>query len=646
MRYLIFLFLFCPGGLLLAQDLELFELFTDHALLQRNVAHPIWGRARPNRTVRIILDGESVKTKTNRDGRWQAELPSRDAGGPYVLSVTDGRSTVEISDVYFGDVYLLSGQSNMEWRLAQSDPDSSRAKAIADPLIRQTLIAKTGSGSPQTEIQLDEEWKPGTTDEIADFSAVGGYFAHYLRESGVDIPIGLVHSSWGGSRIEPWIPAAWQEADAQASMEEIEKEMDGRRARVQSFYQAEFGDGFPPVSEDQPNLAYLSDTEPQADWGVTTLPGLWETRGYADVDGVFYYRKRFTLNDAQIAGAAELHLGPIDDNDITYLNGNRVGATNLYSQDRIYRVPRDLLRLGENVLTVRVDDTGGGGGFHGHPDSLYLGTAAGRVPLAGDFAYRIAAFRINSNSRANQTPTLLYNAMIAPLREWPLTGVLWYQGESNAGETDASSYAAQTEALVESWREQFSNDSLPFYWVQLANFMAAPVEPDAPGWALLRAQQTAALSIPNSGQAIITDIGEADDIHPKNKWEVGRRLSLHARKHIYGQQVQASSPVARNIRLEDGAALIDFDQVGEGLTLKMAEGDRYPIVRSLSVRDTAGEWHWAVGLLTEETNALRVLNPAGTGITAVRYAWFNNPDDANLFSKGGLPVTPFELHVD
>ena len=198
--------------------------------------------------------------------------------------------------------------------------------------------------------------------------------------------------------------------------------------------------------------------------------------------------------------------------------------------------------------------------------------------------------------------------------------------------------------LVNFWRDRFGNAELPFYWVQLANFQEAPTTPNEPGWAVLRASQTAALDLPNTGQAVILDIGEADDIHPRNKWEVGRRLSLHALRNIYGQDVVASSPRAADLDLDDEVAEITFDFADGGLEVRGT--DRYPIVKSLTVQDTDGKWHWAVGLLEADGKTLRVVNPAGTDIAVVRYAWFNNPDDANLYSKDGLPVTPFELRKD
>ena len=606
----------------------------------------MWGWAKPRRTVRVTLDGTTYRTKTDREGNWRVTLPATEAGGPHRIAVTDGRSDIQLDDVYFGDVYLLSGQSNMEWRLVQSDPDSTRARAIADPLIRQLLVSKAARETPQGHLPLDERWKPGTKNEIADFSAVGSYFAHYLRESGIGVPIGLLHSSWGGSRIEPWIPASHQRESSPGAAAARKAAQEQRKAEVLELYRREFGAAEPPATEGEVNPAYVSVADSPEGWANTTLPGMWEGNGYPDVDGVFYYRRSVDLTAEQAGAPALLHLGPIDDQDQTYLNGKLVGRTNAYAAPRIYQVPAGVLRAGRNTLVVRVTDTGGGGGFHGAPDSMYLETGADRIPLSGDYEYRIAAFNMNAPSRSNAVPTLLYNAMIAPLTDLPLSGILWYQGEANAGGNDAPAYADQMEALADSWREQFNDDDLPLYWVQLANYTAAPQSADEPGWATIRAQQTRALRIPHSGQAVITDIGEADDIHPRNKWEVGRRLSLHARKAIYGQDVQASSPVAATARLDGADAVIDFREVGNRLSIRMREGERYRFVRSLAIKDRSGEWHWAIGTVEPGGKAIRVLDPTGGGITAVRYAWSSNPDDANLYSEEGLPVTPFEISVD
>ena len=628
------------------QDLSVFEVFTDHAVLQRDVAHPVWGWDRAGRRVTVSLDGEEIRTRTDQDGKWSTELPATEAGGPHIISVSDGKKTIILNDIYFGDVYLLSGQSNMEWQLAQSDPDSVRAREIADPLIRQVLVARTSADAPTDHIELTESWKPGTAGEIANFSGVGAYFAHYLREAGVTVPIGLVHSSWGGSRIEPWMSAEVLDMDVIAEVAEHKSIAAQIEEKVRDFYRSEFNGEDPPTEDRGEKLGYLADEADLSNWSTTELPGAWEPLGYTNVDGYFYYRRTFELTEEQAAGEAMLYLGSIDDGDQSYINGVQVGDTpNAYSEEREYMVPADVLRAGSNTLALRVFDAGGGGGLMSGPESMYLRTVAGDVPLAGAYYYRIGEFRAEQEN-PNKVPTVLYNAMIAPLQSWPLTGVLWYQGESNAGPGDAEAYADRMRTLVKFWRERFGNEDLPFYWVQLANFRAPSTQPNDPGWAILRASQTAALDLPLTGQAVITDIGEADDIHPKNKWEVGRRLSLHALKDIYGMDVQASSPVVTSMQVDGPRAQLDFTELGEGLTVKLAEGERYPVVKSLSVQDADGEWHWAIGVLTAEGSTLEVINPAGTPIQTVRYAWFNNPDDANLFSREGLPVTPFEISAD
>ncbi|MTB51446.1 sialate O-acetylesterase [Lewinella sp. W8] len=630
-----------------AQDLSVFELFTDQAILQREAKHPIWGWAKPRQTVTITLGDQEIKTRADKSGKWMAELPPMPAGGPHQLSIAARRQTITMENIYFGDVFLLSGQSNMEWRLQQSDPDGSRARDIADPMIREIKVERVSLPRPQEHLPISTAfgrgWRTGTADNIKDFSGVGSYFAHYLRES-VEVPIGLVHSSWGGSRIEPWMSAEALGLNGQKAIKEREDYLASIREEGAGLYRTTFG-GEPPV-EEVDGSSYVLDNVDTKEWGSMQLPGMWEGRGYRNVDGVFYFRRSFTLTAAQAAGAAELFLGAIDDSDETYLNGKRVGGLeNSYSVPREYAIPSGILRAGENNITIKVTDTGGGGGLSATPEMLRLETAAGTVALAGQWRYRVGLFRVDAQS--NQVPTLLYNAMIHPMKGWPLKGVLWYQGESNAGGGDAEAYAQQFKTLISSWRTFFNNPDLPFYWVQLANFTAPPTSANDPGWAVLRKSQTAALDLPHTGQAVITDIGEADDIHPRNKWEVGRRLSLHALKNIYGKtDLQAASPRATRAIGERNktSAVVKFAEIGQGLMVK--NPGKYGYLKGFTLQDLAGKWHYAQAYLDPTLNEVRILNPARTGVAKVRYAWASNPDDANLFSKEGLPVTPFELVVE
>ncbi|MEO0734748.1 MAG: sialate O-acetylesterase, partial [Bacteroidota bacterium] len=363
---------------LAAQDLLVFESFTDHAVLQRDVDHPFWGWAKPRRRVTVQLGERELRTKAGADGRWQVSLPAMPAGGPHAITITAGRETIKLTDVYFGDVYLLSGQSNMEWRLNQSDLDGVRARAIADPLIRELKVKKSYAATPQDHLEIDPDygtdWMTGTADEIGNFSGVGSYFAHYLREE-VDVPIGLLHASWGGSRIEPWMSPKALGMD----VSKLTADRDAILAAAGAEGKANFKKYFPgrefPKEDKGEAMGWLKEDFDDSAWPEMTLPTQWEVAGYPSVDGHFYFRGTFELTAAQAAEGAILHLGAIDDGDWTHVNGTLVGSTpNAYSELREYTIPANVLKAGQNVLAVRVYDNWGGGGFSATPSQFYLQT--------------------------------------------------------------------------------------------------------------------------------------------------------------------------------------------------------------------------------------------------------------------------------
>ena len=628
-----------------AQELSFFESFTDHAVLQRDVEHPVWGWVKPGRKVTLTFDGAQMTAKADKTGRWQIMLPAQPAGGPHEMYVASGRRyTKSITDVYFGDVYLLSGQSNMEWRLVQSDTSGERAAKIADPMIRELKVNKSHASAPGAHLPLDtnfgDAWLVGgDAKTIGEFSGVGSYFAHYLRKE-VDVPIGLLHSSWGGSRIEPWMSPEALGVDTQAALKENEDVMTAAGREGRATYREAFPGQEPPTEDWGEELGWLTADFDDSAWPSMNLPIQWESAGYPFIDGYFYFRRAFTLTAEQATGPATLYLGAIDDGDWTYINGTKVGSTpNSYTTERVYEIPAGVLQAGENKMAVKVFDNIGGGGFSNDAAQVYLETEAGRVPMAGSYKYNVGEFKVDGSP--NQVPTILYNSMIAPLEGMPLAGVLWYQGESNSGNGDNVKYAELMRGLVRQWRGFFSHgDTLPFYWVQLANFMEPVAAPDEDGWAVIRESQTQALDLPKTGMAVITDIGEADDIHPKNKWEVGRRLSLLALRDVYGKDLTASSPMVSGVSFENDntTALVSFDNVAAGLRA-MGE-DRYSIIKGFTVRDTAGEWHFAPAVIVGE-DQVRVLAPRGVAIDRVRYNWANNPD-GNLFSSEGLPANAFD----
>lgn len=621
-----------------AQDLQLFELFDNHAVLQRGVPVPIWGWAEPDTRVDVIFDGDRYRTRAEESGQWRVTLPEQQAGGPHTLIVRAKREAIAIGDLYFGDVYLLSGQSNMEWAVGNSDVSPELLAQIRDKAarIRHVKVAKSYAEAPEEHLIIDRPWELAEAANLPNFSAVGTFFAHYVLSAlPPEVPIGLLNSSWGGSRIEPWMSA---ESLGLENGVDFAGAMNTLRQAARQTLRTRLGD-VPPESGDRGQAeGWSAAAFDHSAWPTMELPRLWESDGLEGIDGVFWFRKTFELTAEQAAQPATLHLGPIDDNDVTYLNGQPIGETNGYNIPRHYTLPAGALRPGPNTLAVRVTDTGGGGGFGGSADQprLELGPTDD-LSLVGPWAYNVGFFTVQSSS-ANQQPTLLYNKMIHPLLDFPVKGILWYQGESNARPGDNEAYAEQFKTMIRDWRTRFGLGDIPFYWVQLANFMAPPAAPTDTGlWPQLRASQSAALELPNTAEAVIIDIGEGDDIHPRNKTEVGRRLALAARHEIYGEtELPYRSPRVAEVNFYTTQTTVRFDHVGGGLEAR----DRYGIVKSITVQDEAGDWHWAPAMVVSY-NQIVILHTRIGKIKAVRYAWANNPEDANLYTQEGLPAAPF-----
>ncbi|PAP76030.1 sialate O-acetylesterase [Rubrivirga marina] len=622
-------------------QLRLPLVLSDGAVLQRDRAIPVWGWASPNADVSVRLGDAGETAEADADGRWRVDLPAMPAGGPHALVVTSGGETAEADDLYVGDVWVLSGQSNMEWTVQDANDAAAEIAAATDPSIRHFKVPQSFAETPQDEL-VGGSWAVGSPETVGDFSAVGYFFARDLREAGVDVPIGLLHTSWGGSRIEPWMSPSmlgYGEGDVEAVWEAERQKEEAVRAQLMASLGGEIPtedagmDGGEPVWA-APDL----DT---SDWRTITVPGLWEEQGYPGLDGIAWYRTSFTLTPAEAAAGATLHLGMIDDGDVAWVNGVEVGRTpNAYNQERHYAVPASALRAGANTLVVRVEDFQGGGGIYGPAEGVALELADGtRRALAGaGWRFKVGVAQIGAGSQTNQVPMLLWNQMVAPLTVQPVAGVLWYQGESNANSVeDAAAYAGLFQSMIEGWRDAWGDDDLPFFWVQLANFMAAPTGPDDAGtWSTLRASQSAALDLDHTAEAVTYDVGDPDDIHPRDKQTVGHRLSLAARALVYGEDdLEYSGPRFEDLDVADGRAEVYFTHLGGGLSTR----DGLPL-GGFAIAGADGIWHWA----DAEIDGDRVLvwSDAVPDPVSVRYAWANNPEAATLTSAEGLPAAPFE----
>lgn len=624
-------------GMVAAQGsgVKLSPLFTDGVVLQRQATLPVWGTASPGSAVTVSFRGVTRSGRADANGGWRVVLPPQAAGGPFTLTVKSGGSTVTLHDVLVGDVWVASGQSNMEFTLAQATTGKAAVAAAHDSLLRHFYFPHAWSPAPKTEVQ-GGPWNPADPEHAGSFTAVGYYFARDLR-SALHVPIGILHTSWGGANIETWISGEGQglrKAELDSLLEADRK----YSAAIADTLRTRIG-GLPSVDSGlvAGKALWADPALDDASWATMRVPGPWEEAGYPGLDGVAWYRKTFELTAAEAGQPVTLALGPIDDDDITWVNGVEVGRTSGYNIPRVYTVPASALRAGPNVIAVRVYDGGGGGGITG-PGPIELRVGGDRRSLAGAWKFRVGIVQNGADGqRINKIPTYLYNAMVYPLLDFPIKGVIWYQGESNANTVqDAAAYRKLMAELVTSWRKEWKGTAgrpFPVLWVQLPNFgVVDTVPPAQAAWATLRESQTATLSLPNTGQAVIIDVGEPLDIHPKDKETVGKRLALVGLKVAYGKPVEASGPTFRSFSVADGRATIRFDHAA-GLTSKT------PQLKGFAVAGADRKWVWADARI--EGDHVLVSSAAVPNPVAVRYAWSNSPAGLSLYNGAGLPAAPF-----
>jgi sialate O-acetylesterase len=620
-----------------AQALELAGVFADHMVLQRDVPLRVWGQAEPGQKVRVQIAGRSADVVTGRDGRWRASLAPLKAGGPYELQVSAGARQRRLEDVLIGDVWIAAGQSNMEWRLADASTAATEiATAGEHPLIRHAKMPHRVSLQPLQDAP-PLRWDVASPATAGDFSAVAWHFARRVQAD-VPVPIGILNLSWGGTPIETWTSphAAAADPDLAATMRAmptdaaafVQRRQDQMLERVRRFQ----GSAPQPISGADPALD-------DSAWPTLNAPQVWETQGLPGFDGQVWMRRHVSLTAAQVAGAATLHLGAVDDCDESFVNGQPVGKTCGWDVPRAYALPAGLLHEGDNLVAVRVTDTGGDGGLHGLAANLRLETAAGAQPLAGRWQARVEALQPVNEPGPNDLPSLLFNGMVQAFTPFAAKGVIWYQGETNAPR--AARYAQAFPRLIWDWRAAWGRESgqrgtLPFYFVQLSSFGPRPAQPQGSAFAELREAQRQALRLPATGMAVSIDVGDANDIHPRDKKTVGERLARIALAKSYGRAMPFKGPTLRSSRvLADGSFELSFDDVAGGLATR----DGGPPLGFA----VAGPDQRFVPARAEILDArrVRVWSDAVPRPCAVRYAWGDTPLEANLVDGAGLPATPW-----
>jgi sialate O-acetylesterase len=635
-------------GVVVRAEVRLPAIIGDNMVLQQGVKIPIWGNAKPGERVSVTVKNKSAGTVADAAGHWQVWLEPLKTGGPIELTVK-GDNVVTIKNVLIGEVWLCSGQSNMEWPLANTIGGAETVAQANYPEIRLFTVTKNTSATPLAD--LEGHWVVTTPDEAAQFSAVGYFFGRELYQR-LKVPVGLINSSWGGTPAE-----AWTRHDALLSPE-LKLILDKYESSLNTLPQAKDAYAHALAAWEEKNLyldagnkgealGYADPKTSTTEWSKMDLPKQFETAGLL-IDGAVWFRKDVELPASFAGKDLVLNLPPIDDYDTTYFNGAKVGSIgretpNSYMVPRKYVVPGALVHAGRNVLAIRVFDSAGEGGFS-RGGGMSLGPAgageADVVSLRGVWDYKVEqalepkhpdwGSRPEAVGVSNQNnPSVLYNAMIAPLVPFAIRGVIWYQGESNAGR--AYQYRTLFPTMIRDWRSAWGSN-FPFYFVQLANWHANKAEPDESDWAELREAQMMTLREPQTGMAVTIDIGDENDIHPRNKLDVGHRLAAWALAGPYGRKVIPSGPLFERYTISGNEVRIRFRHA-DGL--KTSDGGP---VKGFAIAGEDRRFVWADARIQGET--VIVSSPKIAQPVAVRYGWADNPI-ANLYNQAGLPASPF-----
>ncbi|HMR90535.1 MAG TPA: sialate O-acetylesterase [Saprospiraceae bacterium] len=546
------------------------KLYSDHAVLQRNKPIVIRGTADAGSMVSLQFDKFNTTTLPNISGQWIATFPAMAVGGPYQLTITQGSQKIVVSDILMGDVWLCSGQSNMEWPVSKSAHYSEEIKDAAYPQIRQFYVAHNVNITPIATLP-DENWVKASSSAVGDFTAVGFFFARKVyQETGV--PIGLIHSSWGGSQVESWISKdAMLESDV---LRDYGQKMPATWAGLDSMLEYRnkkyiLGDGMKKVTLDD-EKKYIKPDYDFTSWISADPMWQWDWKGVWAWRGNGYMAKKISLTETFVDKITTLGLAECYSHNDIYINGKRIFSGILKGKRQII-VPANTWQNGENTIMIKmnqvIEPEWFGLGLMGAGDDLYVQSGDIKVSL-NDNKWKLMPSFAEPHTYArlsNNAGTIIYNAMIAPIIHYPIKGVLWYQGESNAGR--AYEYRKSFPLMINDWRKKWKDD-FPFYFVQLSSYGANQNSNEGSYWAELREAQTMTLSLPKTGMAVSTDIGDAKDIHPINKQDVGLRLARIALKNDYGKSVEISGPNYVSAKYQGNKAIITFANVANGLKTK------------------------------------------------------------------------------
>ncbi len=617
-------------------QIKLPKLISNGMVLQRDTNIKIWGWASPNETIEVNFINENYKTVADSSGEWELHLDKLKAGGPFLMKL-EGKNKIEINNILVGDVWLASGQSNMAYELKKSAKLYEAAiENSENKFIRQFLVPKKYNFKHTENDVSSGSWISANKETVIGFSAVAYFFAKDLYET-YQVPIGLINSSVGGTPAQAWIseeglkefPHYYEETQLLKNDTYINEIENSNTNKLKKWISTSTAND---LGNKNSNEKWSQKNLDDSDWNTMNIPGSWVSKNLGYTQGIVWYRKNIELQNISSEKNIELNLGRISDADSVFVNGNFVGATSHKFSHRNYKIPDNILIKGENNITIRISSYRFNGGFiKGNPIQLVIGKK--KIDLKNNWKYKLGVKMKQLDRPVQLTckPTGLYKAMIAPLLNYSIKGAIWYQGEGNVSK--AEEYESLFPSLIEDWRLNFQHKNMPFLFVQLANFQKPTKNLVPSSWARLRASQLKTLKVENTGMAVIIDIGEANDIHPKNKKDVGKRLAIEAKRVAY-KAGGFRMPQYNSMNIKGNKIILSFDT--NGSALKVRNNDE---LKEFAISGEDKKFVWAKAEI--QNNTIIVWNENVKNPVAVRYAWANNPTKANLLAAEELPLSPF-----
>ncbi len=637
----------------LPADIRLPAIFSDNMVLQQNKPIKIWGWAKPDEKIVVTLDDKAKHTSADSDGNWSVVFESQKSDTKKHTLTVSGENQIVLKNILLGEVWVCSGQSNMEMAVKVSKDAAKEISEANYPFIRLFDIERTARNEPADDYTPKDIWLECSSQSIPNFSATAYFLGRDLHKNLNNVPIGLISSNWGGTGIEAWTPMEYLEKidSVQARLKQSKAVIENLKSQglVEKYtaQNSEYKKSFrTAVKQGEGSVIakkYSSLDFDDSSWKTMTAPALFEQFGLKDFHGYVWFRKHVQIPSSWAGKDIILHLGPIDEIDVTWLNGVEVGRSgsvipkilDYWNVSREYRVDGKNVKAGDNLIAIRMADTSLAGGFGStDPTEMYCESAnnsTDKISLAGQWKF-MPANELPTLPRDPSNPntfSVLYNGMIQPLTPFAIRGVIWYQGEANAPR--AYQYRTLMPTMIKAWRDKFGDPDMPFIITQLPNYCPSGNAKNT--WPELReAQLMTCQNDPNCKMAVTIDLGEPDNIHPKNKQDVGKRLGLLAREHIYGQNICSQGPVFKSMQIDSNKVRVQFDNVCDGLVVKG------PALKGFEIAGEDKKFFPVEAAI--DSNAVVLWSDIVPVPVAVRYAWADNPE-CNLYNKAGLPAGPF-----